>query len=105
VRALEQLGRAREALSAIDELSPQLAGADRDWALGLRWRAMVDIGEADRARVEADAWAQRERDDSNPDWRRAVAWLWGALAQRHAGRGCRGRSTSARTSTRPVLRR
>jgi transcriptional regulator with GAF, ATPase, and Fis domain len=93
VRALEQLGRAREALAAIDELLPWLAGPDggtpdHDRALGLRWRALVDIGEAARARSEADAWAQRgqahERDQA-PNWRRAVAWLWGALAQIYAG--------------------
>jgi transcriptional regulator with GAF, ATPase, and Fis domain len=91
VRALEQLGRAREALAAIDELLPRLAAGpdgrtpDRDRALGLRWRALVDIGEATRARSEADAWAQNQNTTGQPNWRHAVAWLWGALAQLHAG--------------------
>lgn len=104
VRALEQLGRAREALAAIDELLPRLAAGpegaeravkagpdggtpDRDRALGLRWRALVDIGEAARARSEADAWASRAPDQPvrQPSWRSAVAWLWGALAQIYAG--------------------
>jgi transcriptional regulator with GAF, ATPase, and Fis domain len=87
VRALEQLGRAREALAALDELLPSLSGPDRDRGLGLRWRALVDVGEAARARSEADAWAslasQEPRQPKN--WRRAVAWLWGALAQQLAG--------------------
>jgi transcriptional regulator with GAF, ATPase, and Fis domain len=105
VRALEQLGRAREALVVIDELLPWLAAGpdgdapDHDRALGLRWRALVDIGEAARARTEADAWAQciglgEAQDPASreptpavrrPNWRRAVAWLWGALAQIYAG--------------------
>ena len=89
VRALEQLGRAREALGAIDELLSRLAGPDRDRALGLRWRALVDVGEASRARVEADAWAQqREPATTELASRRRVA-VGGARA---AARGRRAGS-------------
>jgi transcriptional regulator with GAF, ATPase, and Fis domain len=90
VRALEQLGRAREAIEAVQELLPRTAGPDRDRALGLRWRALVDVGEAGRARSEAETWARAlgggdERGEEPPSWRRAVAWLWGGLAQLYAG--------------------
>ncbi|MFO7567135.1 MAG: sigma 54-interacting transcriptional regulator [Enhygromyxa sp.] len=87
VRALEQLGRASEALTALDRLLPRAAGPDHARALGLRWRALVDLGEAARARAEAEAWA-RELEASPrpaPSWRRAVAWLWGGLALLYAG--------------------
>src|SRR5690606_8170215 len=71
----------------IDQLLPRLDGADHARALGLRWRALVDIGEAATARGEADRWAADEqaRPRARPSWRRAVAWLWGALAQLYAG--------------------
>ena len=84
VRALEQLGRAREAITAIEQLLPRTRGADRDRALGLRWRALVDLGEAAAARAEAEAWATARAEES-PSWRRAVAWLWGGLAVLYAG--------------------
>lgn len=84
VRAREQLGRASEAIAAVDALLPRLHGSDRDRALGLRWRALVDVGRSAEARDEAGAWAA-ERGDLEPDWRRAVAWLWGGLARLYAG--------------------
>src|SRR5690606_13885308 len=87
VRALEQLGRAREAIAALDRLLPRTRGSDRDRALGLRWRALVDLGEAARARSEAEAWAQELASSPRPapSWRRAVAWLWGGLSLLYAG--------------------
>ena len=90
VRACEQLGRSSEALEQLDEILPGLRGVDRDRGLGLRWRALVDSGRAGEARKEAEAWAldlrQAEREpERDPDWRRAVAWLWGGLAVLYAG--------------------
>ncbi|NVB42204.1 sigma 54-interacting transcriptional regulator [Pseudenhygromyxa sp. WMMC2535] len=85
VRAREQLGRAEEALVAIDSLLPHTHGSDRDRALGLRWRALVDAGRAAEARAEAEAWAQARPQGESPSWRRAVAWLWGALARIYSG--------------------
>jgi len=89
VRAQEQLGRAREALEALERLLPRTSGSDHDRALGLRWRALVDIGEASKARAEAEAWAAElaTLDRRPPSWRRAVAWLWGGLAVLHGGGG------------------
>jgi transcriptional regulator with GAF, ATPase, and Fis domain len=86
VRAREQLGRIGEAMEQLDELLPQLSGLDRDRALGLRWRALVDAGRAAEARVEAESWSRdRGAGEHEPDWRRAVAWLWGGLAILYAG--------------------
>jgi transcriptional regulator with GAF, ATPase, and Fis domain len=86
VRAREQLGRSGEAIEQLDELLPQLHGLDRDRALGLRWRALVDAGRASEARLEAESWSRdRGASEHEPDWRRAVAWLWGGLAILYAG--------------------
>ncbi len=87
VRALEQIGRAREAIATLDRLLPRTSGPDHDRALGLRWRALVDLGEAGSARAEAEAWAAELDEDRDrvPSWRRAVAWLWGGLALLYAG--------------------
>ncbi|WP_052555707.1 protein kinase domain-containing protein, partial [Enhygromyxa salina] len=88
VRALEQIGRSRDALDAVEQLLPRMVGPDRDRALGLRWRALVDAGQIPRARAEAEAWArERELDPARdrPSWRRAVAWLWGGLAVLYGG--------------------
>ncbi len=84
VRAREQLGRPNEAIAAVDALVSRLHGPDLDRALGLRWRAMVDAGHASEAREAAERWA-RGQTDVAPDWRRAVAWLWGGLARLYAG--------------------
>ncbi|MFV8756423.1 sigma 54-interacting transcriptional regulator [Nannocystaceae bacterium ST9] len=86
IRAREQLGRSGEALEQLDELLPSMQGFDRDRALGLRWRALVDAGRAGDARVEAETWSRdRGAIEREPDWRRAVAWLWGGLAVLYAG--------------------
>jgi transcriptional regulator with GAF, ATPase, and Fis domain len=49
-RALEQTGRAA---AAIERLAPLLAGELREAALGLRWRALTDLGRAAEALAEA----------------------------------------------------
>lgn len=89
VRALEQLGRTQDALGAVDELLPRTRGADRARALGLRWRALVDAGQAPLAREEAEQWAATQEVEQlagvGNSWRRAVAWLWGGLAQLYTG--------------------
>ena len=87
VRALEQLGRANEALAAVELLLERATSFDRDRALGLRWRALVDVGQAATAREEAEAWAEvtRSHPRERRSWRRAVAWLWGGLAQLYSG--------------------
>ncbi|PRQ09276.1 sigma 54-interacting transcriptional regulator [Enhygromyxa salina] len=107
VRALEQIGRPQDAIEAVDQLLPRTAGPDRDRALGLRWRALVDAGQIPRARAEAEAWAREielapshpsngapnlapngapnRTPNRAPSWRRAVAWLWGGLAVLYSG--------------------
>ncbi|MEZ4450621.1 MAG: hypothetical protein R3B09_14160 [Nannocystaceae bacterium] len=98
-RALEHLGRPAEALAILDVV---LAGAQvrrdrsegtarageepasvrRGRALGLRWRALVDLGRADEARKEALQW-----DDAGPadDAGKAEAMTWAAFAALTAG--------------------
>jgi transcriptional regulator with GAF, ATPase, and Fis domain len=99
VRAREQLGRTSEALALLDELLPRLRGLDHERALGLRWRALVDAGRAGEARREAEAWASaRAHDEARGDWRRATAWLWGALARLYAGGDAQPWLASARAS-------
>ncbi|PRP91070.1 Transcriptional regulatory protein ZraR [Enhygromyxa salina] len=89
-RALEQLGRPREALESLEQLLPRTSGPDHDRALGLRWRALVDAGQTAQARAEAERWAQERNGEPQPPgasrtWRRAVAWLWGGLAVLYGG--------------------
>ncbi|MDC0669499.1 sigma 54-interacting transcriptional regulator [Nannocystis radixulma] len=54
-RALEQTGRAGEALARLDALldDPELTGELRATAVGLRWRALTDLGRASEAVLEA----------------------------------------------------
>nr|WP_263429483.1 sigma 54-interacting transcriptional regulator [Nannocystis pusilla] len=54
-RALEQTGRAGEALARLDALldDPELAAELRATAVGLRWRALTDLGRASEAVLEA----------------------------------------------------
>ncbi|WAS89617.1 sigma 54-interacting transcriptional regulator [Nannocystis punicea] len=61
-RALEQTGRAGEALTRLDALlaEPALPGDLRGTALGLRWRALTDLGRASEAVVEVQRLASSE---------------------------------------------
>ncbi|MDC0722938.1 sigma 54-interacting transcriptional regulator [Nannocystis bainbridge] len=61
-RALEQTGRAGEALGRLEALlvSPELADGLRATALGLRWRALTDLGRASEAVAEVLRLAPRE---------------------------------------------
>ncbi|MCY1063402.1 sigma 54-interacting transcriptional regulator [Nannocystis sp. RBIL2] len=55
-RALEQTGRAGEALVRLDALlaEPELSGDLRATGLGLRWRALTDLGRASEAVLEVE---------------------------------------------------
>ncbi|MCY1005534.1 sigma 54-interacting transcriptional regulator [Nannocystis pusilla] len=61
-RALEQTGRAGEALVRLDALlaEPELSDDLRATGLGLRWRALTDLGRASEAVLEAEALASTE---------------------------------------------
>ncbi len=81
VRALEQLGRAAEALDRAGELLGDRAREHKPWRNtlhGLRWRAMTDLGQGREVLALVRAWS-----DGGPHPATlgvAEAWLWGALA-------------------------
>ena len=88
-RALEQTGRAE---AALERLAPLLGGRDvpravQGAALGLRWRALTDLGRASEALAEAreemseeTGWLAEETGEIGEDPGGAEARLWAALA-------------------------
>ena len=85
-RALQRLGKSQQSLTLLraplaQPRHPSMSETDRDGldrCLGLAWRAQVDLGQADAAFSQAQAWAAdvpRGRGEGT-----AIALLWGAYA-------------------------
>ncbi|MBL9104271.1 MAG: sigma 54-interacting transcriptional regulator [Myxococcales bacterium] len=66
-RALEQTGRAAEALDRLALLLADAAGDHRDVARGLRWRALTDLGRAAEALAEARTHLDEPPSMSSPE--------------------------------------
>ncbi|HFE44422.1 MAG TPA: hypothetical protein ENJ18_02865, partial [Nannocystis exedens] len=94
-RALEQLGRPEEALALLDPIisagaSGPLPADEISMAQGLRWRALVDLGQATEAYIEAQSWLASVA--SGGALGVAEALTWGALAALYTGDEVRARA-------------
>ncbi len=93
-RALEQLGRPEEALALLDPLIRAGASGPSQpdeiaTAQGLRWRALVDLGQAAEAYAEAQSWLGIVEGGALGV---AEALTWGALAALYTGDEVRARA-------------
>jgi transcriptional regulator with GAF, ATPase, and Fis domain/serine/threonine protein kinase len=77
-RALQRLGRIDEAMHALGRATTEGDEALRAAALGLRWRLLVDAGEAEQAVNEAEAWSRDAASGTGTGM--ATACLWSAYA-------------------------
>ena len=82
-RALQQVGRPRETLSVLDGVDTESAAPVARAALGLRLRALVDLGKAEQAVNEA----RESLGDAQAEVGQgiATAWLWAGMAAAYAG--------------------
>ncbi len=106
-KALEQMGRAPEALQALAAVldAGSATPSQRARALGLRWRALADLGRAAEAVAEASAWTETIGADGSGAGQasatsHAEALLWAALAALYDGDEERAEAWLARAEER-----